>query len=345
MTEPLIAILVVTAFLILTAVLFMPVKGIIPKWKKYTANTKRVLIEDGLKQLYESEYKKVECNLEKFAKSLAISRDEALNLIDQLKILKLIIWSEGIPHLTSKGQAYALKVIRIHRLWERYLADETSVKETDWHPQAELQEHKLTIEEADRLAAQLGNPLFDPHGDPIPTASGDIPKHKGEPLTQFKQGQTGRITHIEDEPPAVYAQIVAEGLHVGKQVRVIEISNERIKFIADADECILAPILAENITVELIEDEKDVQGEFILLSSLKQGEKAIVAGLSKACRGQQRRRLMDFGIVPGAEIIADLSSLGGDPVAYRIRGTTIALRNQQADQIYIQNVEKETKAA
>jgi DtxR family Mn-dependent transcriptional regulator len=67
------------------------------------------------------------------------------------------------------------------------------------------------------------------------------------------------------------------------------------------------------------------------------GDKGIVLGISKRCRGQQRRRLMDLGIVPGTEIEAEMKSIGGDPVAYKIRGASIALRKTQADEIHLVN--------
>jgi len=81
-------------------------------------------------------------------------------------------------NLTSDGRSYALRIIRVHRLWEKYLADETSVSENEWHQKAEEVEHLITPEQADTLAAQIGNPVFDPHGDPIPSASGLLPSKK-----------------------------------------------------------------------------------------------------------------------------------------------------------------------
>ena len=345
MGDPLLAIILVSSVLVLLIIFFIPRKGIIAKRRSNKSNRRRVLIEDALKNLYENQYKKLKNDLDSFTKNLSISEDAALNLIDNLIGMNLVIRRQNLLRLTAEGEAYALKIIRIHRLWERYLADETSVKEADWHPEAERIEHDISEEEADKLAAKLSNPLFDPHGDPIPTATGDLPEHKGKPLTQFQEGESGIITHLEDEPTAVYAQLIAEGLQVGNQIKVIEKSQNRIRFIADGNECLLAPMLAENVTVESIADDDVIEGEFRVLTSLKTGETARVVGISQSCRGRQRRRLMDLGIVPGAEITAELESIGRDPVAYRIRETSIALRNQQADQIFIEEIKKEIKVA
>jgi len=71
------------------------------------------------------------------------------------------------------------------------------------------------------------------------------------------------------------------------------------------------------------------------LSSLEMGEHAEVAGISSHCRGQQRRRLMDLGIIPGSDISAEIRSASGDPVGFRVMGTTIGIRKREADLIFI----------
>ncbi len=143
------------------------------------------------------------------------------------------------------------------------------------------------------------------------------------------------IIHIEDEPDAIYQQLVAEGLYPGMQVRMMESTKERVRFTANGEESVLAPLFAKNITVAPIKFEKTVEGKFKNLSSLKIGEKGTVLGISKALRGQQRRRLMDLGIVPGTDIVAEIKGAFGDPTAYRIKGASIALRKKLAERIYL----------
>jgi DtxR family Mn-dependent transcriptional regulator len=148
-------------------------------------------------------------------------------------------------------------VIRVHRLWERYLADETSVPPTEWHSHPPKKRSiTLTEAETEALAAQIGNPHFDPHGDPIPTPAGEMPPKQGHSLLSLNNGEFAVITHIEDEPEAVFAQLIAQGLYVGMQVMMIERSNERVRFAADGEEIILAPILTNNVTVAPITDEE-----------------------------------------------------------------------------------------
>jgi DtxR family Mn-dependent transcriptional regulator len=288
-----------------------------------------------LKHLYHSEFRKQSCTLESIAGALSISIDSAAKLMANLESHNLVTSREKSFHLTTEGRSYALRIIRVHRLWERYLADQTSLSEVDWHTQAEKKEHQMSAEEADSLAAQIGNPAYDPHGDPIPTASGDLPPAKGRPLTDLNEGEIAVIVHVEDEPTTIYAQLIAQGLHPGMQVQMLESSNERLIFSADGDEKILAPVFAANITVVSVAEDKQTDHPNETLATLEQDERGTVVGISKACRGQQRRRLMDLGVTPGTEITMEIRGTWGDPIAYQIRGATIALRKDQAKLIYI----------
>ncbi|MBC7337014.1 MAG: ferrous iron transport protein A [Clostridia bacterium] len=74
------------------------------------------------------------------------------------------------------------------------------------------------------------------------------------------------------------------------------------------------------------------------LADLQVGEVGIVKGISPQCRGLQRRRLLDLGFVPGTRVVAELRSPSGDPTAYRVRNTLIALRRDQAQLIDIEPI-------
>jgi DtxR family Mn-dependent transcriptional regulator len=95
------------------------------------------------------------------------------------------------------------------------------------------------------------------------------------------------------------------------------------------------PIIARNITVELL-PEAQLNGVAVeTLAEVGQGETARVLGIHSGLQGPQRRRLLDLGLVPGTEVEAELASPGGDPVAYRIRGALIALRKDQSRWIQV----------
>ena len=335
MTNPLITLLIGSLIILLGLVSFFPGKGIYARIRKSKSINKKVLIEDALKHLYTCEYNNVSCTINSVAGKLSISEDDAAKLVAKLEDMGLLVSQHESLQLSSEGRSYALRIVRVHRLWEKYLADETSVDEREWHHSAEQAEHKLSESEAEALAAQIGNPVFDPHGDPIPSAAGDLPTKAGKPLTDLKFGEFASIIHVEDEPDAIYQQLVAEGLYPGMQVRMLESNNERIRFTANGEESVLAPLFAKNITVAPIKFEKAVEGKFKSLSSLKIGEKGTVLGISKALRGQQRRRLMDLGVVPGTEISVEMKGAFGDPTAYKIKDASVALRKNLAERIYL----------
>jgi DtxR family Mn-dependent transcriptional regulator len=256
-----------------------------------------------------------------------------------------LIFREGTEiRLTPSGRDYALRIIRAHRLYERYLAEETGYEESEWHDQAELHEHRLTPKAADALSTLLGHPTHDPHGDPIPTADGKMVLHGGSPLTSMALNEPHLIVHIEDEPNTIYAQLVAEGLYPGMEVILTENTSRLVRFWANGDEHVLAPIVAANISVLPIPQEARLEvspGES--LDALKPGESARVVQLSPRLHGTERRRMMDLGILPGTSIQAEMISPSGDPTAYRIRGALIALRKEQASMILIDG-QKEIEA-
>jgi len=268
-----------------------------------------------------------------------VTGDSAASLLADLEANQLIKTEGETFRLTPEGREYALHIIRSHRLWERYLADETGYEHESWHDRADFAEHSLTPEEADALAAELGHPTHDPHGDPIPTALGEMVPHGGNPLNTLPVDAPARIVHLEDEPEASYAQLVAEELSPGMIVRIIESSPSRIRFWADGEEHLLAPVVAANISViplpATIEPSIE-SGE--RLSALQLGETGEVLYISSSSRGTERRRFLDLGILPGTRISAELRSPSGDPTAYRVREALLALRKEQADTIRIKRI-------
>lgn len=343
MINPATALLLFGAVSVCLAAALWPRYGLVARWQKMRQSSRRVLIEDALKHLYDCEYRRIVCTRQSISGALAVAADESARVLERLVAMGLVLARDEGYVLTDVGRSYALRVIRTHRLWERYLADETGVEEMGWHEAAERQEHRLTIDEADALSARMGNPRYDPHGDPIPTPTGDLPGKRGVPLSQLAPGEVGEIVHVEDEPPTVYAQIVAQNLHPGLRVRILESTPDKVRFEAEGVENLLAPVVAANVTVLPLAEEQPVEGPYESLGTLRPGESARVVALSRRCRGQQRRRLLDLGLVPGTLVRAEMVSASGDPTAYTIRGATIALRRSHADLIHVRKEEKERK--
>jgi DtxR family Mn-dependent transcriptional regulator len=121
-------------------------------------------------------------------------------------------------------------------------------------------------------------------------------------------------------------------------VRVLDLAAERIRLEVDGEEQAVAPVVAGNVTVERLERTPDPSVRLERLSQLSPGEAGRVVGFLAACRGIQRRRMLDLGLVSGTVVQAELRSSTGDPTAYRIRGALIALRRDQASQVQIEKL-------
>lgn len=316
-------------------VVFRPTKGWFWIIKKNFKSNEKIIIEDILKQLYHFENSGNRVDMKTLVQVLDFNNSRIVDAIKKMTINDLIYFESDILKLTEKGREYALKIVRVHRLWERYLAEKTGFSKTEWHDRAELMEHELSYDETEQLSAHLGHPKFDPHGDPIPTKTGKMANVKGMELPLLPVNTVGRITHIEDEPEVIYKQILAENIHIGSLIRVTENNPTRIVFLSEGEEFKLAPIVAANLTVAPIEKEVALEDNIARLSSLKQHERAKIIGISKESRGESRRRLLDLGFVKGSDISIDLINPLGEPNAYLIKGTSIALRKDQAAKILI----------
>jgi DtxR family transcriptional regulator, Mn-dependent transcriptional regulator len=301
----------------------------------------RVRVEDALKHLHECERSGRRCTVAELAGRLGIPEGSASELASLLAERELARALDGGVELTASGRAYGVAVVRRHRLWERYLADRTGVPAGEWHAEAERVEHELSPAAADLLASRLGDPRYDPHGDPIPTTAGEVPAPAGVPLTQVATGANVVVTHLEDEPPEVFDRLVQAGLTPGLAVEVSEGAEAsgpsgRVRLRVGGSERELRAVDAANVTVEALPPGRSVPGPRRTLAEAAVGEEVRVAVISPACQGPQRRRLLDLGVVPGTRIVPELVSTSGDPVAYRIRGAVIALRREQADWIEVE---------
>jgi DtxR family Mn-dependent transcriptional regulator len=322
---------------VLIAALVWPRSGLLARLARRSRSAFRIVVEDALKHIYDGEFRGPKATLESLSGVLQIKRSEAVELAEKMQAAGLVHHTDHRFTLTEAGRRYALEVIRAHRLWERYLADETGVDPLKWHASAERHEHLMTPQQANELAERLGNPTYDPHGDPIPTADGVVPDEKIVALSTLDVGEEATVAHIEDEPHVVYAQLVALGVYLGMELRVEAKTEERMILEADGRELVLASLVADNVSIRRKSAERPQErAEYKTLSQLGEGERARVVRISPVCRGPERRRLMDLGIVPGTLMRFERRGLMGGSNAYAVRGTVVALREEQADMIAVE---------
>jgi DtxR family Mn-dependent transcriptional regulator len=317
------------------------------RWRvSHLALRDRRRLEDALKHLFEQEYRGRHGSLSSIAGALRLPDRAVVALVGRMQAQGLLTTSGQEFQLTSDGRRFATQVVRAHRLLERYFADEARLPLPEIHAEAERREHALSSAEVERLSASLGHPSVDPHGDPIPTAEGAVAPPAGTPATSWPIDSPAHIVHLEDEPEISYAQIVAEGLRVGQLVRLVESTPERLVLSDGENEFRLAPAVAANVFLQAAPRAAANAG-VIRLSDLANDVRGEVVGLDQACQGFSRRRLMDLGFTEGAVIRPFLRTFAGDPRAYEIRGTLVALRREQASQVLVRPVDGElgTKAS
>ena len=310
--------------------LLWPRTGPVAHFARMLRLTDRVLTEDALKHLYDCETRGTPATLESLAGALETSRARVLRITGRLEALGLAATGGPGFTLSDEGRRHALRLLRTHRLVERYLADRTGMPPGEWHHEAERWEHRLDEAQTERLARRIGQPVFDPHGDPIPSARGMMPESQGVPLNDVAAGTSVTVVHLEDEPREVFERLLDIGLAPGAALRVLDITPGRIRFTLDGRESSLAPALARNVTVGPRQAEAEPELPAMTLAEVGVGDAAVVVGISSACQGPQRRRLLDLGVVPGTVVRGIMASAAGDPIAYDIRGALIGLRRQQA---------------
>jgi DtxR family Mn-dependent transcriptional regulator len=124
--------------------------------------------------------------------------------------------------LTPDGVRVALEVLRHHRLLELYLATSLGVPWDRVHDEAEVLEHVLSDELEALIAAKLGNPTRDPHGDPIPSAELEIDEEPTERLVDQAAGATGRLVRVSDADPAMLRYLAERGIAPGDSFEVVD---------------------------------------------------------------------------------------------------------------------------
>jgi Fe2+ transport system protein FeoA/Mn-dependent DtxR family transcriptional regulator len=236
---------------------------------------------------------------------------------------------QGGIHLTETGKARARELIRAHRLWECYLVDREGMPVEAVHAEAHRREHETTPEELERLDTELGHPVWDPHGHIIPAQRRRIPTLPGRSL--LEEGTPGsrlRIICLDDEPAALLAQLMVMGLKPGVDVEVLERESNFVSLRIDGNLIPLATAAAQHISV------MPSPALPVPLGELPAGSQTRVVEIRGG--GKHQRRLLDMGFVPGAEVTVIRTAPLRDPTEYRVKGTAVALRREDADTVLVE---------
>ena len=180
--------------------------------------------EDYLKSIYhlEMDYDSISTN--SVADYLNMKPSSVTDMLKKLADKKYINYQKYKgSSLTKKGKLIALSIIRKHRLWETFLVDKLGFGWDQVHLIAEQLEHIKSEELIENLDDFLGNPKYDPHGDPIPNKEGKIEKMNQKLLVELKIQQEGIITGVKKGTASLLSYLDKEKIKLGDSIKVIEV--------------------------------------------------------------------------------------------------------------------------
>ncbi len=177
--------------------------------------------EEYLEAIFTLRERKEAVKVKKLAKDLKVKDPSVVEMLRKLKAQGFVNYDRNGAKLTSKGEKYALKVVRRHDLAERLLTDVFGYPLPKVHEMACKFEHVLDDELTENIEKMLGNPKTCPHGSPIPKTAGTAQKTLQSPLTETEKGERCLILKIPEEREAVQ-RLLALNVTPGVEVKIIE---------------------------------------------------------------------------------------------------------------------------
>lgn len=158
--------------------------------------------------------------------------------------------------LTDEGESLALRIIRRHRLLELYLVQELGYALHEVHDEADALEHAVSDRFVEAIADKLGHPQFDPHGDPIPSAEGQITRRELQPLSDLPLDTQGRVARFISNDSDMLQHTLDRGfkLHVAVQVTARDPFDGPLTIQLGEREIVIGHAVAEKILIELDDD-------------------------------------------------------------------------------------------
>lgn len=180
-------------------------------------------IEDYLKAIYLLQHEYGEVRTSQLAEQLGgIRPGSVTGMVKKLAELNLLMHTpyQGV-RLTPVGERVALEVIRHHRLLELFLVEALGYSWDEVHDEAEILEHYISEKLEARIAAHLGQPDFDPHGDPIPALTGALPDRAEQRLADLAPGTVARVVRVREQHAERLRYIASLGILPGAELHVV----------------------------------------------------------------------------------------------------------------------------
>lgn len=169
---------------------------------------------------------KGEAGTNELAAHLSVKPATVNDMLKKLKEKKLIDYEKyGKISLTLQGRKNAVEVLRKHRLWETFLYEKMDFTWDEVHEVAEQLEHIQSAKLVEKLDKLLGYPEFDPHGDAIPNAKGEIKTQFKKTLSQVQAGNSCKLVAVKDNSAPFLQYVVKVGLGISSRIKVVSRNN------------------------------------------------------------------------------------------------------------------------
>ena len=180
-------------------------------------------VEDYVRAIYGLSERGVAVTNATLTQRLGLSPSSVSGMISKLAQLGLVTHIRyRSVELTPEGKRLAYDVLRRHRLIELFLVEELDYTWDEVHGEADSLEHAVSDELIEHIAAKLGHPTHDPHGDPIPTAEGEVEKPATKLLDQVEPGTVGTIARVWDTDSEMLRYLTDHGMTLGTRIEVVE---------------------------------------------------------------------------------------------------------------------------
>jgi DtxR family Mn-dependent transcriptional regulator len=217
------------------------------------------VIEDYLKTIYDLTAGGERASTNQIAERMDVTPASVTNMIQKLAETQppLLDYRKhrGVK-LTPEGEKVAIEIIRHHRLLEMFLHQTLGYSWDEVHEEADRLEHVISEEMEERIAASLGNPQYDPHGDPIPTRDLFLPETDEVSLSQLRPPQKAQVKRVRDSDPELLRYLSEMGIEPASQLLILDYSpfdnNIQVQIEGESSPVVLGPRVTNQVFVQVI---------------------------------------------------------------------------------------------
>lgn len=288
-------------------------------------------MEDYLKAVFTLEGEGARASTQTLAEAMDVAPASVTNMLKRLSEAELVAYTryQGVE-LTESGRRVAAEIVRHHRLLELYLTQALGFSWDEVHAEAERLEHFISEELEARIDAELGYPSHDPHGEPIPTLEGHLPRSEDEPLVDQPSGRRLEVMRVRDEDPGVLRGLAEAGIFPGVTVEVVSGVADGMALRVGEQERLLT---AEEVTCIRVRSADPDDGLVITADHLEAGRSGRILRIH--ARGSRLGRLRELGVRDGRTLRGVRGSGPGSPAIFDLEGRPLTLTREEARSILV----------